>query len=101
MPGWRRVNSSRKSFSIVSSFLPEESIKVTKNESEEDSIINAAEYGETNNGYNPLESLNDDDAVIPIGYYKNNEQAKELQKKLEKRKIIFIYNLNLFRNMEF
>ena len=30
---------------IVSSFLPEESIKVTKNESEEDSIINAADYG--------------------------------------------------------
>ena len=29
---------------IVSSFLPEESIKVTKNESEEDSIINVADY---------------------------------------------------------
>ena len=70
---------------IVSSFLPEESIKVTKNESEEDSIINVADYGEKNNVYNPLESLNDDDAVIPIGYYKNNAQAEELQKKLEKK----------------
>ena len=56
---------------IVSSFLPEESIKVTKNESEDDSIINALII-ETNNIYNPLESLNDDDAVIPIAYYKNN-----------------------------
>ena len=37
---------------IVSSFLPEESIKVTKNESEEDSIINVADYRETNNVYN-------------------------------------------------
>ena len=32
---------------IVSSFLPEESIKVTKNESEDDSIINVADYDET------------------------------------------------------
>ena len=72
---------------IVSSFLPEESIKVTKNESEEDSIINVADYDETNNVYNPLESLNDDDAVIPIGYYKNNAQAEELQKNLKKNLI--------------
>ena len=83
---------------IVSSFLPEESIKVTKNGSEEDSIINVADYGETNNVSNPLVSLNDDDAVIPIGYYKNNEQAKELQKKLEKKfnPIVFPSNNNRF-----
>ena len=72
---------------IVSSFLPEESIKVTKNESEDDSIINVADYRETNNVYNPLESLNDDDAVIPIAYYKNNAQADELKKNLKKNLI--------------
>ena len=83
---------------IVSSFLPEESIKVTKNESEEDSIINVADYGETNNVLNPLVSLNDDDAVIPIGYYKNNDQAEKLQKKLEKKfnPIVFPSNNNRF-----
>ena len=57
---------------IVSSFLPEEAFKVTKNQSEDESIINAADYTEINNIYNPLEGLNDDDAVIPIAYYKNN-----------------------------
>ena len=48
---------------IVSNFLPEESIKVTKNESDEESIIKAADFGENNNVYNPLVSLNDNDAV--------------------------------------
>ena len=70
---------------IVSSFLPEESIKVTKNESKDESIINVADYDEINNIYNPLVNLNDDDAVIPIAYYKNNFQADELRKKLEKK----------------
>ena len=58
---------------IVSSFLPEEeSIKVTKMILEDDSIINVANYDNVDKVYNPLESLNDDDAVIPIAYYKNN-----------------------------
>ena len=70
---------------IVSSFLPEEAFKVTKDQTENESIINAADYTEINNIYNPLESLNDDDAVIPIAYYKNNYQADELRKKLEKK----------------
>ena len=70
---------------IVSSFLPEESIKVTKNESKDESIINVADYDEITNTYNPLVNLNDDDAVIPIAYYKNNFQADELRKKLEKK----------------
>ena len=70
---------------IVSNFLPEESIKVTKNESDEESIIKAADFGENNNVYNPLVSLNDNDAVIPIAYYKTNFQADELRKKLEKK----------------
>ena len=70
---------------IVSSFLPEEAFKVTKNQSEDESIINAANYTEVNNIYNPLERLNDNDAVIPIAYYKNNYQADELRKKLEKK----------------
>ena len=70
---------------IVSSFLPEESIKVTKNESKDESIINVADYCEVTNIYNPLVNLNDDDAVIPIAYYKNNFQADELRKKLEKK----------------
>ena len=50
------------------------------------------------NVYNPLESLNDDDAVIPIGYYKNNAQAEELQKKLEKKfnPIVFPVSNNRF-----
>ena len=69
---------------IVSNFLPEEAFKVTKNQSENESLINA-NYTETNNIRNPLESLNDDDAVIPIAYYKNNNQADELRKKLEKK----------------
>lgn len=69
---------------IVSSFLPEEAFKVTKNQSEDEPLINAANYTEINN-YNPLESLNDNDAVIPIAYYKNNYQADELRKKLEKK----------------
>ena len=70
---------------IVSSFLPDEAFKVTKNQSEDESIINAANYTEINKFNNPLESLNDDDAVIPIAYYKNNYQADELRKKLEKK----------------
>ena len=70
---------------IVSSFLPEESIKVTKNESKDESIISVADYDEITNIYNPLVNLNDDDAVIPIAYYKNNFQADELRKKLEKK----------------
>ena len=72
---------------IVSSFLPEESIKVTKNESKDESIISVADYDEITNIYNPLVNLNDDDAVIPIAYYKNNFQADELRKKLEKNLI--------------
>jgi len=68
---------------IVSSFLPEEAFKVTKNQPEDESIINAANYTEINN--NPLENLNDNDAVIPIAYYKNNYQAHELKIKLEKK----------------
>jgi hypothetical protein len=70
---------------IVSSFLPEEAFKVTKNQTEDQSIINAANYSEIDKIYNPLEILNDDDAVIPIAYYKNNYQADELRKKLEKK----------------
>ena len=70
---------------IVSSFLPEESIKVTKNETKDESIINVADLSEINNVYNPLVGLNDDDAVIPIAYYKNNVQAEELLKRLEKK----------------
>ena len=83
---------------IVSSFLPEEAIKVVKNESEDESIINVANYGEINNSYNPLVSLNDDDAVIPIAYYKNNYQADELIKKLEKKfnPIVFPSNNDAF-----
>lgn len=70
---------------IVSNFLPEESIKVTKNDREEESIINVADYEQVTNIYNPLVNLNDDDAVIPIAYYKNIFQADELRKKLEKK----------------
>lgn len=70
---------------IVSSFLPEESIKVTKNDSKDESIINVSDYDEITSVYNPLVNLNDDDAVIPIAYYKNNFQADELRKKLEKK----------------
>ena len=83
---------------IVSSFLPEEAYKVTKNESENESIINAANYSEINNTYNPLENLNDNDAVIPIAYYKNNYQADELRKKLEKKfnPIVFPNNSDNF-----
>ena len=62
-------------------FYQKEAIKVTKNQSEDDSIINAADYTETNNVYNPLESLNDDDAVIPIAYYKNNYTSRRIKKK--------------------
>ena len=72
---------------IVSSFLPEESIKVTKNDSKDESIINVADYDEITNTYNPLVNLNDDDAVIPIAYYKNNFQADELRKNLKKNLI--------------
>ena len=61
----------------------QEAFKVTKNQSEDESIINAANYTEIKI-YNPLESLNDDDAVIPIAYYKNNYQADELRKNLKK-----------------
>lgn len=70
---------------IVSSFLPEEAFKVTKNQIEDESIINAANYTKVNDFYNPLERLNDNDAVIPIAYYKKIIQADELRKKLEKK----------------
>lgn len=70
---------------IISSFLPEESIKVTKNESDKESILKVSDLTENNSAYNPLVSLNDDDAVIPIAYYKNNFQADELRKELEKK----------------
>ena len=68
---------------IVSSFLPEESIKVTKNEQVDDSLVNVADYSDSDNLYSPLFNLNDDDAVIPIAYYKKNYQADELFEKLK------------------